>query len=359
MHSPIDTRAGALLCALVIGTTSLASCSTSEPEVEEEGESCVSTAGYPANGAELGGGPNEDGTWPEGWKEHVLGLQAEFQATRRCPDDIPKRVAMLDGTLYKPNPIVVDTDGEDVYSWAWVDSRMEGLRMELTVQGGAGDRPCAKDYWYDGAYLDGDYWDDGDIGFTLTSYTYGEHIVSPFYFQTAEASVHGGRLSGSVDLRDPCYSATIQATASLHGSPPGSYMWLCIDSVSPDDPLNFGAGTATWEGLLFFHTEEHSNVSEDGPLDVVFRLGHIDCSGEEDAGWLSNSHYCVNWDFDCDGLDNDLDGIVDEGQTSDTYPLDADGNGTPDCMDDWDGDGVPNTDDSNINECCMFEGFCE
>lgn len=229
----------------------------------------------------------------------------------------------------------------------------------MTVESGADGRECDGLNWYDGRTLVASEIESGEAGVAVSSYTFGEGVLPPLFIHTASASVEGGGLSGSLKYRDPCNEHAIQAGAQTFGASPGSYMWLCIDSVSPDDPTNFGAGTATWDGLLFFHTEEHPNVAEDGPLDVVFRLHHIGCSGEEDASWLADTDYCVNWGFDCDGLDNDLDGLVDEGQASADYPLDADGNGTPDCMDDWDGDGVPNTSDDNVTECCMFEGFCE
>ncbi len=73
-------------------------------------------------------------------------------------------------------------------------------------------------------------------------------------------------------------------------------------------------------------------------------LSVVDCVVSEDARGDGDPPYCYEWPWDCDGIDNDLEGTVDEGARDD------DGNGLADYLDDWDGDGIPNSEDPDL-EC--------
>ena len=144
---------------------------------------------------------------------------------------------------------------------------------------------------------------------------------------------------------------------------------MCIQSIHTEDSADFTGSTGTWQGGIFLHAEnwtgaDGTSTVSDAPLDVYVQLGDIDCASTEDASWWADEWYCQNWSEACDGVDNDFDGVIDEGQSGDAYPydggripggMDADGNGVADCQDDWDGDGVPNFEEPDITQCCCYK----
>jgi len=135
--------------------------------------------------------------------------------------------------------------------------------------------------------------------------------------------------------------------------------WICMESAK--GPPGPHPGRPEWHGLLLVHTEvwtlpdgskwwggTHLPDRLGGtalPLDLMLRLDNVDCAWSEDANDPSDDYWCYNWTPLCDGVDNDLDGEIDEG-----YNTDHDGNGVADCMDDWDHDGIPNVEDPDVHD---------
>jgi hypothetical protein len=95
----------------------------------------------------------------------------------------------------------------------------------------------------------------------------------------------------------------------------GFYAWVCLEEAS-DDP------TGVWRGSVFAHVD----AVDGAPDDAFMTFDDADCTGrEEDAGDDWSTEGC--WTpADCDGVDNDMDGIIDEGAD------DHDGDGVPDCL---------------------------
>lgn len=101
-----------------------------------------------------------------------------------------------------------------------------------------------------------------------------------------------------------------------------SYAWLCLEALPPVDGLY--TTEANWRGVLFLHSE----TQHEGVADFLVRFERASCVTAENTvdhtrsdGRHDSERYCTG---DADGIDNDYDGIVDEGP-------DRDGDGEFDC----------------------------
>lgn len=119
----------------------------------------------------------------------------------------------------------------------------------------------------------------------------------------------------------------------------GAHGWLCIDAYSGASTPEPGPAAAS--GSLYLHVE-HWDDPEQAPADYFLTFDHNDCAGAEDASGepiYSGDSYTGMYVWPaCDGVDNDLDGEIDE------FGVDADANGVSDCREcqawEW-ADGCP------------------
>lgn len=288
---------------------------------------------------------------PDGWKDWVSSVEQEFLATGACPTQPPDQVAMLDGTMVEPDLVVLG-DADLVAEGEYNITSYGYTFVDLATTTASGFNSC--DHYFNFMGASG----DGDIGLGFGA-IFHSIVVPPFFESSLNAHSLEHPFSATL-VRDVVFdgeSITVIGYAVSQGGD-GSYMWLCMDAVH--GPEDYFIGPAEWSGSVFVHVEKWFrdsttplvSLTEDPlpPKDFFFRIGTIDCAYGEDASMGIGD--CYNWsERDCDGIDNDLDGVIDEGSLD---GLDADGNGVPDCMDDWDGDGIPNADDEDLDH-----GICD
>jgi hypothetical protein len=110
----------------------------------------------------------------------------------------------------------------------------------------------------------------------------------------------------------------------------GGYGWLCLDRrgpiAQPGQPLDCPPSQAAdWHGELFLHMEHwwyEADVPRDGMTrNMYYPIDHADCADGECAEYSYEGYHI----YACDGIDNDLDGFIDEGSE------DVDGDGVGDC----------------------------
>lgn len=95
------------------------------------------------------------------------------------------------------------------------------------------------------------------------------------------------RFSNGALVRAPPWDVDLYDRAS-------SYSWLCLEAVPPVEGLV--TASAEWRGVLFVHSE----TEKDGFTDYLLSFSNATCVSAECEGGG-------------DGIDNDYDGVVDEG----------------------------------------------
>jgi hypothetical protein len=104
------------------------------------------------------------------------------------------------------------------------------------------------------------------------------------------------------------------------------YGWLCLDRrgpiPQPAEPLDCPySQAADWHGELFLHLEHWPDPARP-TRNLYYAIEYADCAVGECAEYIHDEGGHV---YLCDGIDNDLDGLVDEGSE------DIDGDGIGDC----------------------------
>ena len=302
----------------------------------------------------------------ESFEDYTDKLNQRFEQTHDCHSLLEMPASMMDGRAYRAAPVEFGAGGDARYvAENWVYDQDMVVAMEA-YEGVPGDAPPCSDglysYLYD--YYHGMYWD-----YENSYYEPGAKVLHAAGFQVPGAKPSGFAAGVFNDLTESTseYATFSVLRLALGGPATGQVAWsgvfggawVCTESYT--GPVGTHYAPPDWTGVMFIHSElwelpdgslrqggttlsrEYGGV--DLPLDVIVRLEDVDCARSEDANDPDLNYYCYNWTRDCDGIDNDLDGEIDEG-----IGVDRDGNGVADCMDDWDHDGIPNVEDPDVHD---------
>ncbi len=294
----------------------------------------------------------------ESFADYTDKLNQRFEETQDCHSLLEMPASMMNGRAYRAAPVEFGAGGRGAY-WGrnWVSE--QGLSVRLTAYNGASYMapPCSDELY---SYLVDrrtDTNDPGTLWFLVNTIRVADGTLPGFGWIVANdrsiTDTYGPFTALQVSLGGP---ATGQhAWSGFYGG-----AWVCTESYT--GPVGTHQGPPDWIGVMFIHAElwelPDGSVRNGGtplsrrygsvtlPLDVIVRLEDVGCEASEDAADRDQlPYYCYNWTADCDGIDNDLDGEIDEGVT-----VDLNHNGVADCMDDWDHDGIPNVEDPDVHD---------
>jgi hypothetical protein len=246
-----------------------------------------------------------------GWRNSLDDIEATLLEDGTCPDAPPVQAAMTDGTRYEPEWRVrseEDSWVSGIHSYNETEADGSYTIVALSASDGGTLFECP---WAGGSGGEGGPSGDGDPD-------------DPNGVVTVDLDIH---LAGAPAA--PLFSAAPpipgSSTLSIDGEEASwntrdgtSYAWFCLEhaedtSEGPD-----------WSGAMALHLDDDGGRT---PLDAFWAFDSVDCAYVEDAadsvdtnGWTTPA--------DCDGLDNDFDGVVDEGAS------DWDEDGVPDCQQD-------------------------
>ncbi|MFZ5479297.1 MAG: hypothetical protein ACOZNI_21205 [Myxococcota bacterium] len=237
------------------------------------------------------------------WTDAVAPQLAEFNESGTCPDTPPERGVMSWGCEYVPETQIVD--GADRYIEASFWLRQEDAGTVASVSLDIAEDPpyemtCTRsgvDSWH--TRTSGDPTLDLSVRVDLPGLWY-----PPVFVVLPDGAGGFGRYP--TEEEDP--GRTIGE---------GAYGWVCLESASGGE--NSEGIQESWGGSAFFHADDW----EGSPLDVFVPLDEVNCVPDEVASTYDDGTYGK----DCDGIDNDYDGLVDEGAE------DTDLDGTADCVD--------------------------
>ncbi|MDP2312979.1 MAG: hypothetical protein Q8P41_08745 [Pseudomonadota bacterium] len=241
----------------------------------------------------------------DGWERSVEAVRANFEADGTCPDAPPEPVVMRNGCAYGADVVTLDAAVGFFYAELsrWPASAGTERRVDLQLSPEAGDVACEDEVVYNapgaGLHVELSSRETTDAG-------------APLFLTAAGAD-------SSLDVwRDIQLSEIDWARASADGS----YAWLCLEAA-PGPATIADLAPADWRGALFVHAD----ALEDAPLDLFLPLDGVACAWGEDAstryGYRDGEPYFPG---QCDGFDNDADGVTDEGAA------DRDGDGVADCL---------------------------
>ncbi len=297
----------------------------------------------------------------ESFEDYTEQLEQRFEQTQDCHSLLEMPASMMDGRAYRAAPVEFGAGGKYAFvTYTWTSDG--GVYFGLDGYDGMvrAAPPCSPDlYNYVGELASSGMPPDTSRvfarGFTVPD------TAAPFLAEAVSQDRTNSTLDhgwGGVPIAGLEYGLSGSATGQLAWSGFYGGAWVCTESYT--GPVGTHYAPPDWTGVMFIHAElwelpdgslryggttlsrEYGGVSL--PLDVIVHLEDVDCARSEDAADPSTlDHYCYNWTADCDGIDNDLDGEIDEG-----VGVDRDGNGVADCMDDWDHDGIPNREDDDL-----------
>jgi hypothetical protein len=299
-----------------------------------------------ADGDTSGAAPSDTDEPPPGWESWLASVASDVAATGTCPSStLPVPVTMdgqqdetgvvtFDGSPHTELSVIngfLDSDG----AGGWTEATW--LRL-LSVTGDVAPI-CPDDPWY----AERDYDDELHSGDEEWRDPSGD--TAPLLMSADVLAADWPTLPGMLSF-GPAPGLTtggmaVHGVAGDLGSLSGTgddglsrgYGFLCIESLGAiPDPAFPGdcpaMQAASFRGSAFIHFEgwtvDAHEQPDHGSHNYFYPFDHVDC--------LTGECPCRYDELDqlqcrgqCDGLDNDLDGKVDEGA------LDADGDGIADC----------------------------
>ncbi len=245
--------------------------------------------------AELPSGRKIEGTWDE----YASAQAAAAFEDGTCSFEPPARAVTMDGCEYEP---AVERHGA---------ARVEARRWHSLDR----DDPTpakAEDTFsvYAFVYTDLEFpmLDDCDVledeRLTAARASGGWTIAAWPAAGTDDFGDGGGWLTGDTRLAPGGGFAYNEVAYSNRSD---GYTWLCLDAFPPVQGLE--DGPAEWRGSVFGHVEWNGGRKR---ADVFVHFSHADCVAAENAEqyFMSDGDNCTT--LDADGIDNDMDGKIDE-----------------------------------------------
>lgn len=243
------------------------------------------------------------------WEQSVEDVGARLEAEGQCPDAAPEHVVMTNGCVYADDTVTVDATIAFLYAQLWLEADPPERRVEFRFSPTGGEVDC-------------------ELGATDT-FEFVE-LGSEMLLVDFSADDHGeagGPLfltSATNATLDITRAATIEDPWDNPVEAEGVYAWVCLEATPGPEEVDHYA-PAAWRGSAFAHADDLNGA----PVDLFLPFDGVACVYGEDAatvyGYRDGDPIFPS---DCDAVDNDLDGIIDEGAA------DYDANGIADCLED-------------------------
>jgi hypothetical protein len=248
------------------------------------------------------------------WRGSLTEIEGDLLLSGQCPVSAPTTVAMTDGQEYEADVEVPER--ADVFLagslmlWQYpVGSFISFFDFDFIETGVFGD-------WFCDSHLptgsdSGHFGRGSGVAFHVEGDLEGERPAPLFLVAPP--------LDGEVNVVDEDRNVL-----DLNAKRDPAYVWVCVEQASglPGwGPTSSRQGP--WQGAAFVHVDDDGSGA---PSDTFLRFDEVDCASEEDASDYSDESGSMYHREDCDGIDNDFDGVVDEGA------VDNDENGIADCQ---------------------------
>ncbi|MES2639062.1 MAG: hypothetical protein V4850_06250 [Myxococcota bacterium] len=251
------------------------------------------------------------------WERSVEDVGARLETDGECPDVAPERVVMTNACAYAADPVTVDAMAAFVYASLWLeaDPPERTLSVRFSPNGGA----VACDVGADDASVFGEMGSD----LLLADFRLDDDVAAAAPFFVTSASGVDLEITRAAPMED--FWVDPERASGVYG-------WVCLEAAPGPAEIERYA-PAAWRGSAFVHGDDLDGA----PVDLFLAFDSVACVGGEDAstryGHTDGDPYFPG---DCDGVDNDADGTVDEGAA------DRDEDGITDCLAERDtGEGSP------------------